>query len=322
MTGFTRQDFRRIEYTAALTVAAFAALAVAASAWAGGEEVLKHFGRLTPPLVGALLGLSLINYAARALRWHLYIRRLGLGVPFRTSALQFVAGFALTTTPGKVGEALRLWLMERRNGVPYARSIPLLFADRIIDLLAMGILALVGLLALSAPSGLYVLGAGATAGVLALTMRPWAALRAVGLGYRVVGRRPRLFAGMRGAIRRTAELFAPKVLGAAMLLTILGWLAECAALALVLRALDADIGALGAILTFTVAMLAGAATLLPGGLGGTEATMVALLALQGVGLEAAIPATAIIRASTLWFAVLLGFAALSPALHQARRVAA
>jgi uncharacterized membrane protein YbhN (UPF0104 family) len=37
--------------------------------------------------------------------------------------------------------------------------------------------------------------------------------------------------------------------------------------------------------------------------------MIALLSVQGVGLETAVAATVIIRATTLWFAVLIGLAA-------------
>ena len=53
-------------------------------------------------------------------------------------------------------------------------------------------------------------------------------------------------------------------------------------------------------------MLTGGATGLPGGIGGAEAAMVAALALNDVPFEIALPATAIIRLTTLWFAILVG----------------
>lgn len=45
---------------------------------------------------------------------------------------------------------------------------------------------------------------------------------------------------------------------------------------------------------------------LPGGLGGTEATMIVLLGLGGVDAADAGAATILIRLATLWFAVILG----------------
>ena len=45
---------------------------------------------------------------------------------------------------------------------------------------------------------------------------------------------------------------------------------------------------------------------MPGGLGSTEVGTVGLLALQGVPLDIATPATLLIRMMTLWFATGLG----------------
>lgn len=53
-------------------------------------------------------------------------------------------------------------------------------------------------------------------------------------------------------------------------------------------------------------MLAAALSLLPGGLGGTEAVMVTLLVWKGQSLADAAAATLVIRLATLWFAVGLG----------------
>ena len=46
--------------------------------------------------------------------------------------------------------------------------------------------------------------------------------------------------------------------------------------------------------------------MLPGGLGTTEASMTGLLVFHDIPLSAAATATILIRACTLWFAVLVG----------------
>jgi uncharacterized membrane protein YbhN (UPF0104 family) len=72
--------------------------------------------------------------------------------------------------------------------------------------------------------------------------------------------------------------------------------------------MGADIGAGAAIAIFAFATLAGGATGAPGGMGGAEAALLGLLALHGVPLEVALPATLIIRVTTLWFAIGIGLA--------------
>jgi uncharacterized protein (TIRG00374 family) len=99
----------------------------------------------------------------------------------------------------------------------------------------------------------------------------------------------------------------------------LGWLAECTAFHWLLVTFGADLSFQKSVFVFAFSMLVGAATMLPGGLGGTEATMIGLLLLCRVQSDLAFAATLIIRATTLWFAVGLGFIALAVSLYLARR---
>jgi uncharacterized protein (TIRG00374 family) len=52
--------------------------------------------------------------------------------------------------------------------------------------------------------------------------------------------------------------------------------------------------------------LVGALLFLPGGLGFTEGSLMGLMIFSGIGKEIAVASTFIIRAATLWFAVLIG----------------
>jgi uncharacterized protein (TIRG00374 family) len=56
-------------------------------------------------------------------------------------------------------------------------------------------------------------------------------------------------------------------------------------------------------------LLAGAATFVPGGVGGTEVVMGLLLSASGADKSIAIAAPLLSRFATLWFAVLVGFIA-------------
>lgn len=56
-------------------------------------------------------------------------------------------------------------------------------------------------------------------------------------------------------------------------------------------------------------MLAGALSFMPGGIGGAEGVMVALLMTQAPAADA-VAATVLIRLTTLWFAVAIGALAL------------
>lgn len=310
---------RRLEYFVVISLVLFVVAMAVASFYAGAAEIAARLSRLSLGLVAGLLGLSLINYALRALRWHLYAGHLGLRIPAPLNAIHFVAGFALTTTPGKLGEALRLWLIERCHGYRYERIVPLFLGDRLADMNAVVLLCLAGIAGFPDQVWATVL---AGAGMLLLSLALAFPRPLIGLAtgaYAAGGRRGRrLFARARAALRQTARLFAPQLLLATMSLSLAGWFAEVYAFHWLLSALGADLGLLAAAFVFTFAIVVGAVSMLPGGLGSAEATMVALLAALGVDIETALAATVVIRATTLWFGVALGFAVLPVALRRAR----
>ena len=62
---------------------------------------------------------------------------------------------------------------------------------------------------------------------------------------------------------------------------------------------------------YALSMLAGAASFMPGGLGGAEAAMGFMLLTLGLSGPDAVSATLICRIATLWLAVVIGLVALS-----------
>ena len=58
---------------------------------------------------------------------------------------------------------------------------------------------------------------------------------------------------------------------------------------------------------YSIAIIFGAITLLPGGIGTTEGSLTYLLSLQGISQYIALSSTILIRIVTLWFSVFIGF---------------
>ncbi len=318
MKGFNRQRLRKAEYYAVGVAVLFVAATALFGIAIGAGDVAARLGQLSAELVAGLLALSLVNYTLRIWRWHLFGQRLDMAVPFSRTALVYVAGFAMTPTPGKMGEALRLWLLERLYGFRYARTAAVMIGDRVGDLAAISMLCLFGVGAFAGYGPSMALAAAGGLAVMLLLARSGPLLVMVGAAYRAVGRWPRLFAAARHSLRQTARLFSPSLVLAALALGAVGWLAECVGLYWLVNAMGAAISVQAAVFVFAFSLLVGAVSMLPGGLGSTEATMFALLALADVPADVALAATAVNRAATLWFAVVLGGAVLPSALRLAR----
>jgi uncharacterized protein (TIRG00374 family) len=72
-----------------------------------------------------------------------------------------------------------------------------------------------------------------------------------------------------------------------------------------------DIPLLPSLSIYPLSMLVGAASMLPGGIGSTEAAIVAILATFSVPFTTALVCAVGIRFSSIWFAVINGFVAIA-----------
>jgi uncharacterized protein (TIRG00374 family) len=117
--------------------------------------------------------------------------------------------------------------------------------------------------------------------------------------------------GVMDVLHACRSLVCVRALAVGMGLGLLAWGLEAVGLyVLSLMVPTVHLGLPVAVGIYAVAVLAGAAAMLPGGLGGTEAVMTALLVSQGYPLAAAVLLTVACRLVTLWFAVGLGWAAI------------
>ncbi|MCF2906358.1 flippase-like domain-containing protein [Octadecabacter sp. CECT 8868] len=303
----TGRRWRDIALLAALFAFVIAGLAGLAAA-TGWEETKHQLMQLTFGQIATLLALSLVNYLFRGARWHLFSNRLGLPTTLMQDLRHFLGGFAMSVTPGRVGELIRMRWLRRETGWAVERTAPLVLMDRASDLAAMALI-LAGCIAMSAGGIAMALPVAALALVAAfVATRPKLLAACITLLYRVIGRFPRLMARIRIAAKSLGVFSSGPIMATALTLGLIGWVAEGYAFHILLMWMGADIGLAKAIAIFTFSTLAGGLTGAPGGVGGAEAAMVALLALEGVPLEISIPATAVIRLTTLWFAILIGLA--------------
>jgi uncharacterized protein (TIRG00374 family) len=297
-----------------LSIVAATAGYLAFSLWGGWEEVVAAFVQIG--LLGTLiaLSLSLVNYGLRFGRWQLYLSQLGHRVPWSPSLRIYLSGFALTTTPGKAGEAFRGVLLKQR-GVPFPATFAAFISERLSDLVAIVLLTLVGLaqypqargIVLAGVLGIVVVLACLSSKTLLDRLHRWASARQ-GKLMALVAHASEMLGGARRCHR-------PGLLGVATVISVIAWGAEALAFYWMLGWLGADISLSFAIFVYALSMLAGALSFLPGGLGGAEAVMISLLVLKGMTMPAAIAATVFIRLATLWFAVVIGLVALIRSRH-------
>ena len=289
-----------------------AALATDAGKLVGALQQLGWLGG------GLVLLLSLVNYLLRFHRWTLYIAKLGHALPTARHLLYYLCGFAFTVSPAKAGEAVRSVYL-REHGVTYPESIAALFVERLLDLLAMALLASLIVLDQRTWWPLLVGAVTVTVGLLIVVGQPTVPQWIAGLAERRAGRIARALAGIASLLRSSQRMLQPKLLIAGLALGVMAWGAEGIGFHLICEGLQIDLGPAAATGIYAIAALAGgAAFFMPGGIGGMEVVMTTLLVARGAPLPTAVIATLLCRLATLWFAVLIGLVAAAILETQAR----
>jgi glycosyltransferase 2 family protein len=300
---------RRVLVVAIVAIAVFAAISVYGEIGDVGDR-LSRFAWWT---IGGAWMLALVSFALRFARWHLYLRTRGLEVPQQTSLQIFLAGLALSITPGKAGEIIKSYLLRTLYGVPMAETTPLVVAERVTDLVAFLVLGLTGVILYDVGRSTVLVGlAVLTCGVGVIVsgrLAAWGIDRVTSFRILNKWRAPlhQLHAGV-------VELLRPWPLCWATAIGVIAWLAEAAAFALIVSGFPGTDVPLGlAILIYSTTILAGALSFVPGGLLVTEAGMTLLLvsSSRGVDQSSAAAATILTRLVTLWHAVGLGVISLA-----------
>ena len=256
------------------------------------------------------LGFTLLNYLFRFIKWHYYIRLVGVkNLSWLESLHIFVAGFPLAVTPGKVGEALKGVWLKRTSNIPIGRGVSVVLAERISDGLAVMILSTLGIVAYPQYWPAFALIFGFLVLVIVISQVRPLALFLLGWGEKI----PiinRLAHQLREFYEGSFSLFRPGALLVAVLLGTVSWLGEGIGLYFILLGLGVAPGletmaAAVFVLSFSTAI--GAVSAMPGGLGAAEGTIAVLLPFTiGVQPAVAASATLLIRLATLWFGVALG----------------
>lgn len=260
----------------------------------------------------SVCGLSLTSYVIRGLRWRLMLAQIGYRLPLAFSLITYVAGFAFTLAPGKVGE-LAKYAYYRDYRIPMSPVAGAYSVERIADLAIFVTLAFVFFGTASEEYGSILIGAGLCVPMGMLLLAGIPEHRLAQLERYLIGSgtgRVKVVRGVLAGLSAAKELMSIRAISYSLLLGFAGWLAESLGLYLLCSLSPAtSIGVGEAVGIYATAIVVGAISLLPGGLGTTEAALAAILASRGMPFSDVLLVTILCRVLTLWLAVVLGWVA-------------
>lgn len=270
-------------------------------------SALRSFKVIYLPLI---LGLTFVNYLLRFAKWHFFLKLINVTISLKDSFIIFLSGLAMTITPGKAGELLKSLLLKELNGVAVSRTAPVVFAERLSDGFGLIILSLTGVALFKHGGAALLAVALILAGMVIVIKVPALYQPCIRLCAKipVVNR----FTGViENLLNSASQLMTFKSLVFTIAISIVSWSFESIAFYFVFIGLGFKVSILTATFILAFSSIIASVSMLPGGLGAAEGSIMGLLVkLANVPAGIAAVATILIRFCTLWFGVAVGLLAI------------
>ncbi|HOJ38561.1 MAG TPA: lysylphosphatidylglycerol synthase transmembrane domain-containing protein [Ignavibacteriales bacterium] len=279
------------------------------SFYADYTQIKITFLRFNWLLFPFLLLLALCNYIFRFLKWHYYIKLLKIDLDFWLSYKIFMTGLVMSVTPGKFGEVIKAYLVKNKTNESISKTMPIIFVERLTDLISVIILALIGSLYFNIAKTFVLIVLAVFLGIVILlsNINIFNKFSSLLKKFNIYAK---YSSKIEQAYNSSYEMIKIKPLTEMVLLSIFSWIFECIAYYLILLSFNINFGFvdtfLFAVLVYTLSTIIGSISMLPGGLGAAEISFTAIIQSKGINKEVAVVTTMLIRFVTLWFALILG----------------
>ena len=299
-----RTLFGRRELISTLIPIALIVLAARNVDWGGAAQAL---GNANPYFVLIALVVNYLTFPLRAWRWARLMREGGHDLTWRDLLkILFIGWFVNSVVPAKLGDLYRSYLVKRRFGISLSRTVGVVVAERLLDLLVVFFLLIVGGYVAFGRTILpdlrivYISGA-------ALTFLIVVGLAAI---YYLGPRVARFFpaeARRIGRLFREGVLHSFRALPLAGPLTVAIWSLETMRLFFVLTSLGLELPLSGVVFVAVAVALLTTVPLTPAGFGFVEIAMVYVLT-EGFGLAQhdAIAVAVVDRAVSVLSVIVIG----------------
>ncbi len=250
------------------------------------------------------LGLFSAGYFIRSFRWIAMLRFMNIEIPIHRNILIYYTGYAFSLTPGKFGEAVRSKYLKDDFKIPVMKTVPTVFSERYYDVIGVVSVAL------------FSYGISRTQSVSIFLSILLLILVYVGVKKKFIHkifialekfkRLSKLGKKMVEISENVEMLLRPKIFLKCSILTITSWVVEALGAYFVFLSFGVQISVASAVFDYVVSSLIGAGSFLPGGIGGTEGSLLGLLILQGHTYDDVLSSVLLIRVLALWYVIAIG----------------
>lgn len=273
--------------------------------------VAEKFKNFKTEFLFLIIPLIFSSWLLLYVRWTVLLKNYNIKIPIKKNIIIYLAGFALAISPAKSGELIKSFILKEKFNIPHSHSVPIIVMERFYDVIGTLVIAILGMWFLGISYAPFVIVASLTLVFIFYIV----------YSDKIFNKFLKIFGKFRFLKKITESLISSqqiikesskqKIAMISSLLTISYRVIESFAIYFVLLGFGIDVLDYMKIITaYSLSIIVGNVSFVPGGLGVTEGSLAGLFSLQGISLSTSIALAIASRLFTLWFAVFVGFVCL------------
>ena len=270
-------------------------------------EVYAQLNKMDTSYLPIILLLIPLCWIVLFTRWNLLLKNSNVHVPVKDNLKIYLSGFALSITPGKVGELIKSQLLKNKFGIPREKTAPIVLVEQLYNIIGIIGVSILGLWYFEFGAHIILIAASLLAITLILISSKTFFNKFLTLLSRIkfLSKYTSAFSNSYDVLRKSTRGW---IVVYASALSIAFWLIESVIAYFVLLSFGVNhIEFLSVITTYTSSIILGVASFLPLGIGVVEGSLAGFFTLQGVDVSIALTLVIFIRIFTRWIAVSVGF---------------
>jgi len=273
-------------------------------------EVYAQLNKMDTSYLPIILLLIPLSWIVLFTRWNLLLKNSNIHVPVKDNLKIYLSGFALSITPGKVGELIKSQLLKIKFGIPREKTAPIVLVEQLYNIIGIIGVSILGIWYFELGAHIILIAALLLVILLILISSKRLFDKFLTLLSRIkfLSQYTSAFSNSYDVLRKSTRGW---VVVYASALSIAFWLIESVIAYFVLLSFGVNhIEFLSVITTYTSSIILGVASFLPLGIGVVEGSLAGFFTLQGVDVSIALTLVIFIRIFTRWIAVSVGFVSL------------
>lgn len=273
------------------------------------KQIYDKFFTLKHEYIIPILILAPCSWFILFLRWHLLLKNSNIDIPKKESLKVNLAGYALSITPGKVGELFKSHFIKIKFGIPQKNTMPIIVAEQFYTLLGLTLIGMIGIWYFK--FGLYVMAV--TVSILIFALIILSSSFVFQKFSKLMSKIPFLSKYSKSFLDSYVIIkasFRKKIFLYATLLSFLFWVIECMIVYFVILSFNLTMEFFNVASIYATSIILGVISFLPLGIGVVEGSLAGFFNLQGIDISTALILVIIIRVFTRWYGVSVGLIAL------------